>query len=174
MSWMELLKREARSAYHATEGLLDLVDEGKLDWKPATGQNWMTTGQLLMHITSACGACFRGFVTGDWGMPEGLDPGELPPEEMLPAAEKLPTVGTVAEAKQLLAEDKQLALDMLSQTDENGLATTEAAAPWDEAQRILGHRLLDMVEHLNSHKSQLFYYLKLQGRPVNTGNLWGM
>jgi len=39
---------------------------------------------------------------------------------------------------------------------------------------VLGHHLLQMVEHLNSHKSQLFYYLKMQGKPVNTGDLWGM
>jgi hypothetical protein len=31
-----------------------------------------------------------------------------------------------------------------------------------------------MVQHLDSHKSQLFYYLKLMGRDVNTMNLWGM
>jgi hypothetical protein len=24
------------------------------------------------------------------------------------------------------------------------------------------------------HAGQLFYYLKLQGKPVNTGHLWGM
>ena len=39
---------------------------------------------------------------------------------------------------------------------------------------VLGRRLLQMVEHLNQHKGQLFYYLKLQGVPVHTGNLWGM
>jgi hypothetical protein len=31
-----------------------------------------------------------------------------------------------------------------------------------------------MVEHLAQHKGQLFYYFKLQGKPVNTGHLWGM
>jgi hypothetical protein len=39
---------------------------------------------------------------------------------------------------------------------------------------ILGHRLLQMVDHLKSHKAQLFYYFKLQGKPVHTGHLWGM
>jgi hypothetical protein len=36
----------------------------------------------------------------------------------------------------------------------------------------LGHYLLQMVQHLDKHTSQLFYYLKLQGKPVNTGDLW--
>jgi hypothetical protein len=31
-----------------------------------------------------------------------------------------------------------------------------------------------MVGHLAQHKGQLFYYLKLQGKPVNTAHLWGM
>ena len=36
-------------------------------------------------------AC-RGFVTGDWGMPEGFDPSNLKPEEMLPPVEKMPSI----------------------------------------------------------------------------------
>ncbi len=38
----------------------------------------------------------------------------------------------------------------------------------------LGFQLHQMVRHLDEHKAQLFYYLKLQGKPVNTGDLWGM
>lgn len=38
----------------------------------------------------------------------------------------------------------------------------------------LGVRLMQTVGHLTQHKSQLFYYLKLQGRPVNTMHLSGM
>jgi hypothetical protein len=30
------------------------------------------------------------------------------------------------------------------------------------------------IHHLQQHKGQLFYYLKLQGKPVNTEHLWGM
>lgn len=174
MNWTELLGSEAEAAYKATEGLIDMLEDSTLDWKPSTGDNWMTTGQLLKHITTACGFCFRGFVTGDWGMPEGVDVGEMSPEEMLPPAEKMPTVSSVEEAKKLFAEDKQLALDILAQTGEEKLANTTASAPWDPSELALGHRLLQMVEHLNQHKSQLFYYLKMQGKPVHTGNLWGM
>lgn len=174
MSWTELITREIESTYKATEGLLDLVDDDKLNWKPPTGSNWMTTGQLLKHTTSACGACCRGFVTGDWGLPDGVDAADLPPEEMLPPADKLPTVGSVAEAKKLLADDKRLALEMVKRSGEENLAHKATAAPWDPSEMILGHRLLHMVDHLAQHKTQLFYYLKLQGEPVNTGHLWGM
>ena len=173
MNWSELLKRELESTYAVSDKLISLVDDDKLDWKPSTGSNWMTTGQLLMHITNACGAPFRGFVTGDWGMPEGKDVSELTPEEMLPSAEKLPSVGSVTEAKKLLAEDRQLALAMLATCSEDNLAHKIVNVPWSPVTMVLGHNLLQMVDHLKSHRSQLFYYLKLQGKPVNTGNLWG-
>ena len=132
----------------------------------------MTMGQLLMHLTSACGASFRGFVTGDWGMPEGADVGEMSADEMLPPAEKLPAAASVSQAKELLAEDRELARRMLAEAGEKRLAEQNASAPWDPRPMLLGHRLLEMVGHLGSHKSHLFYYLKLQGVPVNTGHLW--
>ncbi|MFC1692884.1 DinB family protein [Candidatus Latescibacterota bacterium] len=189
MNWTELLKSKIEYTYGITDGLLDLVEDDTLDWKPSTGNNWMTTGQLLMHICIACGAPIRGYVIGDWGLPEGiniddLSPEEmglpeginiddLSPEEMLPPAEKLPTLGSVTEAKEFLAEDKQLALDMLAKCDEDKLANETASAPWDQTEIILGYRFLQMVAHLSLHKSQLFYYLKLQGKPVNTSHLCG-
>ncbi|MFQ5865458.1 MAG: DinB family protein [bacterium] len=174
MNWLELLKNEIEYTYKVTDGLMDLVDDESLDWKPSTDNNWMTVGQLLMHLTNACGAAIQGFVTGDWGLPEGVDVSDLSPEQMLPPAEKLPTIGSVTKAKELLAKDKQLALDMLARCDEDQLANRTTTAPWDPTEMVLGHRLLQMVSHLSQHKGQLFYYLKLQGKPVNTGHLWGM
>ena len=84
MNWTELLTFEIEDTFKVTDDLLDLVDENQLDWKPATGENWMTVGQLLRHLTDACGAPIRGFCTGDWGMPEGVDVGDMSDDEMLP------------------------------------------------------------------------------------------
>ena len=173
MCWGELLKREIDYTYAVTDKLLDRVDDGTLDWKPPIGSNWMTASQLLMHITNACGAAFRGFVTDDWGLPEGMDVNNLTPEEMLPPVEKLPAIGSVAEAKKLLDEDRRVALDMLAKVSDDDLANKVIAAPWSPVKMVLGHHLLQMVDHLKSHKSQLYYYLKMQGKPVNTGDLWG-
>lgn len=172
MNWTELLKAEIQSTYRVTEGLLALVDDDTLGWKPSRGSNWMTTGQLLKHLTQACGAPSRGFVTGDWGLPEGKDIHEVKPEEGLPPAEKLPTVESVAEARQLLREDQRVAHEMVAASGEGRLAHEAAPAPWDPTEMVLGHRLLQMVDHLKQHKGQLFYYLKLQGKPVDTHNLW--
>ena len=174
MNWTNLLQDEIDSAYRAAEGLLGMVDEDKLNWKPPTGSNWMTTGQLLKHLTDACGGTFKGFVTGDWGFPEAVDPSQIPPDQMLLPAEKLPCCSSVAEAKRLLAADRKTALEMLAQCSEERLAKEPAPAPWDPRPMPLGHRLLGMVGHLDLHKSQLFYYLKLQGKPVNTMHMYGM
>jgi len=171
MNWTELLKAEIQSAYTTTDKLLALVDDDALEWKPSTGRNWMTTGQLLRHITEGCGVAFRAFITGDWGLPEGTDISEM---TQLPPAEKLPTLESVAEARRLLEQDKQLAFEMLASRGDEELARDKAPAPWDPTEMVLGHRLLQMVDHLKQHKGQLFYYLKFQGKPVSTGDLWGM
>jgi hypothetical protein len=74
----------------------------------------------------------------------------------------------------LLSEDQTLALQMVDQAGEDNLANKEVAAPWAPGVSLtLGRHLLQMIQHLDRHKSQLFYYLKLQGKPVNTADLWG-
>jgi len=174
VNWTQLLKDEIESTYATTARLLDKVDPDGLEWKPESGCNWMTVGQLLKHIANACGAGCKGFVTGDWGLPAGTKLEDLPPEEMLPPAEKLPAIESVEEARKLLSEDKAMALLMIDQAGENDLANKEMAAPWAPGVTYaLGRHLLQMVHHLDQHKGQLFYYLKLQGKPVDTADLWG-
>jgi uncharacterized damage-inducible protein DinB len=174
VNWTEFLKSEVETTYSTTSKLMNYVDPGSLEWKPPTGSNWMTVGQLLKHIASGCGAGCKGFVTGDWGLPEGQKIEDLPPEEMLPSAEMLPTVQSVDEARRLLQEDKALALQMIDQAGENELASRVIETPWIPGlQLILARQFLQMIQHLDRHKSQLFYYLKLQGKPVTTVDLWG-
>ena len=173
MNWTELLHAEIQSTYATTEKLLSLVDEKSLNWKPAVGNNWMTMGQLLMHLTGACGVACRGFIIRNWSMPDGVDISKLKPEEMLPPAEKLPGIATVTEAQRRIQDDRRLALEMVASCGEKRLASEKASAPWDPREMLLGHRLLQMVDHLKQHKGQLFYYLKLQGKPVGTADLWG-
>jgi len=173
VNWTQLLKGELETAYATTERLLDKVDPDSLDWKPGSGSNWMTVGQLLQHISNACGAPCRGFVTGDWGLPPGKTFEELSAEEAMPPAEKLPAAASVEEAGRLLAEDRAIAFEAVERAGESAL-TKPAAAPWAPGVSYeLGRHLLQMIQHLERHKSQLFYYLKLQGKAVNTADLWG-
>ena len=168
MNWTNLIKSDIEETYRATEKLVKMVDASALGWRPQTGSNWMTTAQLLEHITSACGMCVQGFVTGKWPPP--------PPDGggMLPPAEKMTSARSVDETLKKLAADKKLALDMLAQAGESELANRQVSAPWDPTPKPLGKLCLEMVGHLANHKAQLFYYLKLQGKPVNTMNFYGM
>ena len=174
MNWTTLLTTELQTAYSTTESLLDKVDPARLDWKPATGSNWMTTAQLLRHLGEACGAGCRAFLTGDWGLPPGVQMQDLKPDEILPPAGKLPAVASLEEARSLIAADRALALEAISQAGEATLESRLLEAPWAPGTpRPLGWHFLQMCAHLERHKAQLFYYLKLQGVPVRTEDLWG-
>lgn len=168
MSLAEILKQDAKGMYRATEGLFKQVDD--LEWKPTTGQNWMTTGQLLKHCTEACGQTIKGFVVDGWGVPAGADPSEA--EGMIPRAEDMGSVSSVQEALDLLAEDKALCMKTLTGVEDKRLLTERSAAPWGGPEVTLLQHCSGMIWHLGQHKGQLFYYLKLQGKDLNTFDLW--
>lgn len=172
MTWRSLIEQSLQYNVAVTDSLMKLVDDAKLDWKPASGQNWMTTGQLLEHLGTCCEMAFKGFITGDWGMPADCPTEEVKVEDMLPPADRMPAVGSVAEARQKLAADLQAALASLAGATDEQLDNQPAPAMWDPTPLPLGQRLQTMVDHLALHKAQLFYYLKLQGQPVNTQHLW--
>lgn len=164
MNWTTLLTSQLEDAYRATEGLMGLVDEDKLDWAPESGVEWMTTRRLLRHLTDACGWCTENFVRDRWGAVMQGKPEDQPPS----------SVESLAEAVSELARDKQRALDAIAEAGEEALANRMVAAPWDPTERPLGQHVLQMIQHLELHKAQLFYYLKLQGKPVNTFTLYGI
>jgi len=174
MNWTEFLLKEIEVEFAAAIKLLDRVDETKLDWKPQSGSNWMTVRQLLHHITDACGAGCKAFATENWALPDGRKYEDLPPQELFPPAEILPAVQSIEEAKRLLSADIALARQMVEEAGESDLCNRMIAAPWAPSARFpLGWQVHQMVLHLDKHKSQLFYYLKLQGVPVDTADLWG-
>ncbi len=175
MQWTEMLNERMEYSFAVADNLMAMVKDEELEWKPATGQNWMTVAQLLHHLTGSCGLCCKGFVTGDWGLPEGASMDDMNESDMLPPAEKLPAAAGVAAARQALAADKEVALQMVAQVGEDRLENEMSSAPWAPGMdKSLGAHMLDMCQHLDSHRHQLYYYLKLMGRDVNTEHLWGM
>lgn len=173
MTLQEILRQETENAYCVTEKLFRRVQPGALAWKPETGKNWMTVGQLLMHSAGSLGMSFKGFLTGDWGLPEGVRFEDMKPEDMLPPASALPTVESVEQALALMAKDRELALQLLGDIREEELLTRMMTAPWGGPPLTLFQQLNNMIAHLAQHKGQLFYYLKLMGEDVNTGDLYG-
>jgi uncharacterized damage-inducible protein DinB len=169
MALTHILREEAEATYAITERLFREVADSELSWRPATGSNWMTVGQLLMHCASfGCGKAVRGFVRGDWDFPE--EPGEA---DHMPPPSALPSVGSVDEALGLLARDRELAIGCIDEAQEADLLGARFAAPWGGPEFTQFQHLSLMIAHLGQHKGQLFYYLKLMGRDLNTADLWG-
>lgn len=174
MKWKELLSDEIAYTYGVSDHLISLVRDEELDWKPDHGSNWMSLGQLLMHMTDACGSTFEGLINGAWDIREEYAVNELDMQQIFPHADMLPSVSSVNDARKLLQEDRKLALKSLKKCTEEELSGKYAPAPWTRHPMILGQRLLHMIFHLNQHKGQLYYYLKLTGRSVSTCDLYGM
>lgn len=170
MGLSDFMKQDAEAMYRAARGLFAMVDD--LSWKPARGSNWMTTGQLLRHCAEACGKPMEGLVTGSWPTPPDAAASDEAGNPALPPAERLPAVESVEEPLRLLEEDRALCTRLLDEVGDDRLMNERSAAPWGGPERALYQHLNEMIWHLGQHKGQLFYYLKLQGKPVNTMDLW--
>jgi uncharacterized damage-inducible protein DinB len=165
----KVLLNEAEITYAIAERLFRRVSDEHLGWAPAAGRSWMTVGQLLMHCASfGCGKAIHGFVSGDWGSAAG-DPTE---QDHVPPVDALPSVKSVRQGLELLAEDRELTLRSIRAAGEQNLLERSVAAPWGGPEMPLFQQLLRMIAHLAQHKGQLFYYLKLMGQDVKTGDLW--
>lgn len=171
----QVLLRQADTTYEITEKLFSRVADDELSWVPTIGKNWMTVGQLLMHCANfGCGKAIQGFVKGDWGLPEGVKPEDLEAAQHVPPAATLPSVENVKQALKLLAEDRCLTEQCINEAEETDLLSKRCVAPWGGSEISLFQHLMLMIEHLAQHKGQLFYYLKLMGKDVNTSDLWGV
>jgi uncharacterized damage-inducible protein DinB len=169
MTLTEVLLGEAEATYTITERLFRRVRDAELSWTPTTGTRWMTVGQLLMHCASfGCGKAVHGFVTGEWGPAK-----DASQQDHVPPSAALPSVTSVRQALDLLAADRQVALQSIRAAGEARLLTGPVAAPWGGPEACLFQQLLHMIAHLAQHKGQLFYYLKLMGKEVRTDDLWG-
>jgi hypothetical protein len=174
MTLSEVLLSEIQTTYGITEKLFRQVSDHELSWKPATGTNWMTVGQLMMHCASfGCGKAVQGFVTGEWPFPSETEADDQKAAEYVPPATALPAVTSTRQALELLATDREVAIVSVTQAGETPLLTRRAVAPWGGPEFTLFQHLLHMIDHLAQHKGQLFYYLKLMGKDVNTADLWG-
>ena len=74
----------------------------------------------------------------------------------------------------LIEADRRLAIACIQAAGEANLPGRSVLAPWGGPAISLFQQLLHMIVHLAQHKGQLFYYLKLMGRDVNTSDLWGV
>ena len=170
MTLSRILKQEAEGMYRATEGLFKKVED--LAWRPESGRNWMTTGQLMRHCTEACGFTIKGFIIDGWGVPAGEEGATGTSDGLLPSLDDLPDVSSVEEGLDRLADDQALCMKVLSEVTDERLLSERSRAPWGGPEVTLFQHCNGMIWHLGQHKGQLFYYLKLQGMDVDTFDLW--
>jgi len=168
MNWRPYLQERLDRTYRVVDDLVDLLATDDLDWKPATGSNWMTVGQLLEHLAGCGGRTFRYLSDGKAATRTDESAGELP------LADALPSVKSLEEGRSRIAADRDAALAALAALSDEELEVRPCPLWWDPREVSLGQRLSEMVDHLVQHKGQLFYYLKLMGRRVDTSLLWGM
>ena len=174
MTLTDVLLQEAEATYIITKKLFHRVANSELSWTPAMGTNWMTVGQLMMHCANfGCGKAVQGFVKGDWGLPEGTELEDLGTENHVLPVNVLPSVESVEQALALLAKDRNMTLSCIAEAGEAKLLGKAVAAPWGGTKFTLFQHLLHMIAHLAQHKGQLFYYLKMMGKDLNTIDLWG-
>ncbi len=170
MTLTQVLLDEAEATYQVLEKLIRQVSDEELPWQPAEGRDWMSMGQLLLHCTSfGCGKAVRGFITGQW--PADVEQAEA--DAHVPAVADLAAVASVREALALLKEDHEVTLSCISAAGDSNLLTRRVVAPWGGRELSLFEQLLAMIKHLAQHKGQLFYYLKLMGKRVDSHDLWG-
>jgi len=127
----------------------------------------------LRHIFGISSVTFTDPLRARTPGPDGVSIQDLPEEEMITPLEKVPAVASVDEALSLLVSDRELCMDVLSDLSDERLLSERSAAPWGGPEVTLLQHCTSMIWHLGQHKGQLFYYLKLQGKDVNTMHLWG-
>ena len=143
------------------EKLIGMVPADKLDWKP--GPTFMSTGQVLCHLSDGVGGGLETLVSGKW-----------PPMEEMEAGMKLenmPSCG-VQEALSKLEKDKTILRATLDGISEDDFTNRVVSVPWGWKAKF-EIMSVSFLGHFNNHKMQLFTYLKLLGLPVNTESLYG-
>lgn len=160
-----LLLAKLREQAERTEHLLDLIPAGRLDWRPELPANVPEArplGMLLGHLLD----CLAGFCATLYA----LDTQRLAHFARL---RELPVNHdcTVEEARERIRQYMshiEEGFALLSDADLARRIPT-VFAPGGEAVFTI---LLGNLEHLINHKHQLFFYLKLLGVPVSTGDLY--
>jgi hypothetical protein len=149
-------------SYRPAEKMIGMVPADKLEWAP--GPTFMSTGQVLCHLSEGVGGGLDMLVTGKWPTMKEMEEGMK--------LEKLPSCG-VQEALDKLKKDKEILRQVMDGVSEEDFANKVVTVPWGMTAKM-ERMTISFLEHFTNHKMQLFTYLKLLGLPVNTETLYGM
>lgn len=150
--------------FKAARGLIELTPQDKLGFKPKEGL--MNVGQVLKHLTGCLGESLAMALSNSWP--------EIPEEEMLPAADKMPSIESVDNALEAIDRDWELFKGEMEKITDGEFNQNQINVPWMPYPMTLLEYMMQAMEHLSNHRMQLFIWLKLSGEDLNTGHLYGM
>ena len=161
-SLSRLILSKLEGQIEQTEHLLTLIPEDKLEWRPVPGS--MRICDLLGHLLD----CLAGFCATLYA----IDPRRLAHFEQL---RNLPVnhrcdVKEASERVRDYAASIREGFSILADEDLTRHIPT-IFSPEGEAVMTI---LMDNFEHFVNHKYQLFFYLKLLGVDVGTGDLYSL
>jgi hypothetical protein len=162
---VECVEAKVRETIERTEHLVALVPQELLDWRPPVPSG-APTGTDLGHLLGHLPDCLAGFCAAFYA----AFPSEL--SELLAlrsiAVNESCSPQKAAVCIRQFATAIERGFHLCEDTDLSRLIPT-AFVP--EGEKLLT-LLLGNLEHLTNHKYQLFFYLKLMGRPVGTQDLY--
>lgn len=150
--------------FKATRGLIQSTPDEKLEFKPKEGL--MTIAQVLKHVSNALGESLSMAINNTWP--------QIPADEMLPAAEKMPESTSAAEALKEIDHDWELLKQEFEKITDGEFNQNKINVPWMPQPMTYAEFMMQAMEHLSNHRMQLFIWLKLSGEALHTGHLYGM
>jgi hypothetical protein len=150
---------EYRAELKVLHSLFAKAKDTDLNYRPRP--DMMSTGQVIYHLAEGVGDALKMTVTNQWPPMTGG----------LPTVDKMKSVASFDEAGKLLDKDGALTSDYLGTIPEEQFANTVYTTPWGASGK-LWRLALYYLEHMQMHKMQLFQYLRFQGIPVNTMDLY--
>jgi hypothetical protein len=126
-----------------------------LNYAPAPGMR--TTLELLQYTSHLAKGSLRGLVLGNWDW------------EKRHADSKNVNLENFAQAMDAQIDEIR---SILAEADEQTLQTKEVQFPWG-GKTIAGIGIVNTaLKFLTAYKMQLFLYLRINGLPVSTPNVW--
>jgi uncharacterized damage-inducible protein DinB len=155
---------DIRKTQAPLKAMIEMVPDDKLDWAPAEG--FMNLGQLLKHLSENW-CVIRMMVTGEWPFSDPKEMEEGMKLENMPSCSK-------SEALEVMDKDLTDAVAFIEkEISDDDFFAKQVSAPWGFSGAIW-QAVLMAKDHQMNHKMQLHIYLKLLGKPVHTGTLYGM
>ncbi|MEO8512857.1 MAG: hypothetical protein ABI543_04815 [Ignavibacteria bacterium] len=140
--------------------LFTMIPPSLYDYTPKAGMR--TTLEVLRYLSWCAGSCVENYMEADPGKRKGIysrnsDYGNTMKPEDFPVR---------------MDEQMEKIKMLMKDVKDEDLLTKEVLLPWQEPM-LLGEALIETaVKWLTGYKMQLFFYMKMNGIELDTGDCW--